>query len=99
MRELPIACSLDAVALEERVAEMRAIGRESLVASDPRGVLRFEATPAVRARLERIVALERECCEFLTLELQDEAGALQLTVSAPEGAEPVVAGLVQAFAG
>ena len=99
MRELPIACSLDAAALAERVAEMRAVGRGSLVAADPRGVLCFDPSPGVRVRLERIVAAERECCPFLELDLQDEPDALRLTVSAREGAEPVVAGLVEAFAG
>ena len=100
MRELPLACSLDAPALADRLEEMRAIGRDAFVSAEPaRGVLRFRPAPGVRARLERIVAAEAACCPFLGLELADESDAVRLTVTAPEGAEPVVAGLVEAFSG
>lgn len=99
MRGLPLACSLDGPALGERLAEMRAVGRESLIAADPVGNLRFRASPAVRRRLERIVAAEAECCAFLSLELSERDGELQLAVAAPEGAEPVAAALVEAFTG
>jgi hypothetical protein len=99
MRDLPLACSLDAPALEERLAEMRALGRDSLIGADEPGVLRFRATADSRARLERIVAAEAECCAFLGLDLREQDGELRLTVSAPDGAEEVAAGLVEAFAG
>jgi hypothetical protein len=98
MRDLPIACTLDAPALEERLAEIRAVGRDALIAAEPGGVLRFRATPDTRRRLERIVAAEAECCAFLGLELLEQDGELRLTISAPEGAEPVASGLVEAFA-
>ena len=96
MRELPLACSLDAAAMADRLAEMRALGRDALVAADD-GVLRFRADAETRRRLERIVAAEAECCPFLRLELRDAADGLELAIAAPEGAEPVMAGLVEAF--
>jgi hypothetical protein len=99
MRDLPLACSLDAEALEDRVAEIRALGRDALVAVEPDGVLRFRATPETRRRLERIIAAEAECCAFLNLDLREEHGELRLSVTAPGDAEPVAAGLVEAFAG
>ena len=99
MRDLPLACSLDAQALEGRLAEMRALGRDALLGTDADGTLRVRATPGTRARLERIVAAEAECCAFLRLELEERDGELHLSVAAPEGAEPVAAGLVEAFAG
>jgi hypothetical protein len=99
MRELPLACSLDAKSLEERLAEMRAVGDEAFLGMQPNGDLRFRATEAARERLERIVAAEAECCAFLSFDLRDENGELRLTIGAPDGAEPVAAGLVQAFAG
>ena len=99
MRDLPIACTLDAPALEERLAEIRAIGREALIAAEPDGVLRFRATPAVHERLQSLLAAEAECCPFLRLELRRRGDELHLAISAPEGAEPVTAGLVEAFAG
>ena len=97
VRELPLACSLDGAAMAERLAHMRSIGRDSLIAAEPGGVLRFDASPATRSRLEQIVAAEAQCCPFLGLDLAEEAGTLRLTVSAPEGAEPVVEGLIEAF--
>ena len=99
MRDLPLACSLDAPALAERLAEMRALGRDALIAAEPESVVRFRATPETRRRLERIVAAEAECCAFLGLDLREQDGELRLTISAPEGAEPVAAGMVEAFAG
>ena len=82
MRDLPLACSLDATALEERLAEMRAVGREALLATEPDGVMRFRATAETRERLERILAAEGECCPFLDLDLREEQGELRLTVRA-----------------
>jgi hypothetical protein len=99
MRDLPLACSLDAPALEERLAEMRALGREAVLGVQPDGELRFRATPAVRERLERILAAEAECCAFLRFDLRERDGELRLAIGAPEGAEPVAAGLVETFAG
>jgi hypothetical protein len=99
MRDLPLACSLDATALEERLAAMRAVGRDALIATEPPDVLRFRATPETRERLERIVSAEAECCAFLGLDLEEVQEELRLTVTAPAGAEPVAAELVQAFSG
>ena len=99
MHDLPLACSLDASALEERFAEIQAVGRTALIAAEPPGILRFRATPGTRERLQQIVAAEAECCPFLSLELSEHKEELRLTVSAPEGADTVAAELVQAFTG
>jgi hypothetical protein len=93
---LPIACTLTAAELPERLAEMRAVGREALIAAGERE-LRFR--PQARERLEAIVAAEAECCSFMTLALGEANGELLLTVEAPPGAEPVVRELVAAFSG
>jgi len=97
-RELPIACSLSASDLSRRVEEIAALGRDGLLdaeASDTSAVLRFR--PGVRARLEAVVAAEAECCPFLTLDVRELSGALELRISAPAGAQPVVRDLVAAF--
>jgi hypothetical protein len=99
MRDLPLACSLDAPALADRLEEMRAVGSDAFLSAEADGVLRFRASPDTRARLERIVAAEAACCPFLGLRLEEEPDALLLTISAPEGAEPVVAALVEALSG
>lgn len=99
--ELPIACSLSAAELPARLAEIAAVGRASLLetqASGRHARLRFAPEPGVRERLGAIVAAESECCAFLTMRLADEPGATTLTIEGPEGAEPVLAELVQAFA-
>lgn len=97
---LPIACGLDPAALPERLAEMRTLGDDALVAAEVAGTtaeLRFSADPGVRDRLAAIVAAESSCCAFLALALHDEPAGIRLTAGAPEGAEPVLAEWVAAF--
>jgi hypothetical protein len=59
--------------------------------------LRFDPDAEIRTRLEAIVAAESRCCAFLTLRIDDKPDALVLTIDAPDGAEPVLADLVDAF--
>ena len=87
-----IACSLNATDLARRREEMRNVPLEGA-----RVQLRFAATE--RERLQRIVDAEAECCPFLAMELAERDGALVLDVAAPQGAELVLAGMVEAFAG
>jgi hypothetical protein len=96
--EQPVQCSLDPDHLGNRVAKIRALGNDALISVCPEGALRFRADEAVRDRLEQVIAAESRCCAFLDFDLRDEAGALVLTVSAPEGAESIASGLVEAFA-
>jgi len=93
-----IACSLSSDELPERLAEVRAIGRDALLSVSAEGVLRFRADDRTRARLEAIIAAESSCCPFLSFDLREHAGALVLTVAAPDGAEPLAFDLVNAFA-
>jgi hypothetical protein len=98
--DLPIACSLTAAELPERLAEIGAIGREGLLGADIDGavaLLRFRGGGDTRARLERIVAAEAQCCAFLAMGLRDDRDAIELRIEAPPGAEPVVRELVAAF--
>jgi hypothetical protein len=100
--DLPIACSLSATEMPKRLAEMAAIGQDSLIASDTthgRAKLRFRDRPQTRERLEAVVAAESECCPFLKMSLRDDPGAVALTIEAPDGAEPVLTELVAAFVG
>ena len=101
MTELPIACTLDAAEMPQRAADIRALGRDGLVAVE-RGersvTLRFRRDPAVRERLEAVVAAESSCCAFLDFGLaaESDAGSV-LTIAAPEGAEPALHDLVSVF--
>lgn len=97
--DTPIACTLSATELRGRLAEMRAIGEEALIAASDDGVMRFRASAAIRERLEAVVAEEARCCPFLDLDLRDHAGELVLTIRAPDEAETMPAELVGAFSG
>jgi hypothetical protein len=100
-QDLPIACTLTAAELPERLAEIRALGRdglESVERDGARAVLRFRADAALRERLATVVVAESECCAFLDLRLADEPGATVLTMATAAGGEPVLVGLVETFA-
>jgi hypothetical protein len=99
-RELPIACSLSAGDLNDRLAEIADLGRDALLEAELAGLraeLRFARDPGIPQRLARIVAAESECCAFLSMAVRPEPDAVVLTIAAPEGAEPVVRDLVAAF--
>ncbi|MBA3301379.1 MAG: hypothetical protein H0T15_05870 [Thermoleophilaceae bacterium] len=99
--EPPIACSLDASQMSDRLAEAAAIGAESLFDVREQGerkLLLFRAGEGVQSRLERIVAAELECCPFLSLELTAEPDALVLTIAGPDDAQPIVDEMAAAFA-
>jgi len=99
---VPIACSLGASDLRERLAEIAEIGAESLIdrsAEGDRHRLRFRADATTRRRLEEIVAAEAKCCSFLDFSLEERGGELVLWISAPEEGKPVADELGAAFAG
>ncbi len=98
--ELPIACSLSATDLSARLEEMADVGRASLLdatTTHARAKLRFAAGAGVRERVEAVVAAESRCCPFLSMRVSDEPDVVVLTIEAPDGAEPVLAELVDAF--
>jgi hypothetical protein len=100
--ELPIACSLDADRLSKRLAGMSALGRSSLISAestDRAANLRFRPGDDTAERLAAIVAAEAECCAFLAMDVRKEPNGLRLTIEAPDGAEPVLEEIVEAFRG
>jgi hypothetical protein len=96
--DTPIACSLSAEELPNRLAAISAIGRDSLLSVSADGALRFRAEADTRDRLEAVIAAESECCSFLSVDLREEAGELLLTITGPGEAEALVSDLVHAFA-
>ena len=99
---LPIACTLSAADRRARGAELRALGHDGLVdVTDEAGraVLRFRPDPAIRERVEALVAAESECCAFLDFRLEHGAEATVLTISAPNGGAEMVYELATALAG
>lgn len=100
--ELPIACSLSAAELPQRLAQIADLGHAALVGAhidSTRAELRFVAGAEVRRRVEAIVAAESQCCDFLTLRVTDEPSAVVLTIDAPAGAECALEEFVAPFRG
>jgi hypothetical protein len=88
--------------LPVRLAEMAALGGAALVDAcqdAAHAELRFAAAPGVHRRVEAIVAAESQCCAFLTMRVTGEPDTIVLTIDAPEGAEPVLQELLDAFRG
>lgn len=94
----PIACSLGADERSTRLDELSAMGKDALLSVSPGGALGFRRNDTTRERLEAIIAAESQCCPFLSFALHETADELVLSISAPEGAEPLAADLVNAFA-
>lgn len=98
----PIACSLSASDLRQRLNEIAEVGAESLIERSADGdhhLLRFSSTEETRQRLEAIVAAEAKCCSFLDLSLEERGTELVLSISAPEDGQLVADELSGAFAG
>jgi hypothetical protein len=98
--DTPIACSLGAGDLKQRLAEIAEIGTNSLISREADGdrhLLRFRADTDSRQRLEEIVAAEAECCAFLDLALSEKGGELVLSIASPKNAQALGDGLARAF--
>jgi hypothetical protein len=98
----PNACSLEARALEVRLAAVSEVGRAGLISRKRVGrghLLRFKADAETRARLKRIVRAEQECCSFLDLRLEEDPPELVLSIEAAAGAEAIADELAAAFDG
>ena len=90
------SCSLSRTALRSRRSMIAALLRQTLQPPEvvPGGRrLHFPASAALGAQLERLIALEAECCPFLTLTAQTSAGQLSLTITGPPEAQAQLAEL------
>jgi len=98
--ETPVACSLDAGQLQERIAAINEVGARSLTSHTVEGnrhSLRFQKNRKTRRQLEAIVAAEADCCSFLDLSLRDEGEDLVLSIAAPDHAKEIAEQLAQSF--
>jgi hypothetical protein len=91
----PIACTLDAGAMPDRLAEWEAIlehasNRTSLGA----GGVRVEFGPGLPvAELAQLMAAEQACCSFFSFALTIDQRGVGLEIGAPDGAEEMVTSL------
>ena len=92
--DVPIACTLSIGAMPDRLAEWDAVlagvaRRESLGSSGLR--LEFDAVDI--AELARLVVAEQDCCSFFSFALTVDGRGVGLEVTAPSGAESILADL------
>ena len=100
MKELPIACTLTPAAMADRGEWLRRLGASALLAGERRDArleLRFRA--AAEDEIRRWVRAERECCAFLSFDLESVDDEVRLAIGGPPGAEPVLDGLLAALGG
>ena len=87
----PIACTLDASAMPERLARWADVAghvtERSRIAGGVR--VRFDRSVAP-ATVATLAADELACCAFLTFSIRLDAGATTLEVTAPDEARDVV---------
>lgn len=89
MKELPIACSLDAAGLGDRVDRWRALADRALITAertDEGAIQRYRNQAGVEAELRDLIALEAECCPFLDFELAERDGEVELAIAGPPDA-------------
>jgi hypothetical protein len=93
MKELPIACSLGAAALQEREELIARLRDDAFARGErtERGVrLYLRDDEGVETRVRQLIGLESECCPFLEFSLGREGGELVLAVEGPPDARPIV---------
>ena len=90
--KIPIACSLSADDMGDRLGEWRAaIGLATTREATPAGYrLRFAPDPAFAGRLAELAAREVECCAFFTFTVTVATDGLALDVLAPDDARPLL---------
>jgi hypothetical protein len=91
----PIACTLEATALPDRLGEWRAVlAHAGARVTTSSGALRVELDDTVDvSELARLVAAEQQCCAFFSFAITVDGRGVGLEVSAPDGAADVVASL------
>lgn len=87
-REMPpIACSLGGGNFKRRAAWIASLNARVLLDSRREGDrLELDYDPSALADVRQMVALEQQCCAFLTFEIVERPAAVTLSITAPEGA-------------
>src|SRR3954447_5500193 len=89
-----IACTLSSAEFRRRVTETRDLAQRSLRSRRPVDggeVLLFTADPETDTALRVVIAAEAECCPFLSMSLRDGEVGLELVITGPEEAQPLIA--------
>lgn len=89
----PIACSLGADALGERLDEWRALVATHVASVDARATsvrLVLDDSDAALLAAASLGAREKECCPFFDVAIEFEPTRRSLRLAVPAGAEPVL---------
>ena len=82
---LPDSCSLDAPGQREQADRYRRAGRGAeLVESSPRRLELLVAEDVESAEVERLIAVEQECCPFFAIEWRPAERRLSFSVAREE---------------
>src|SRR5690242_1585793 len=82
---LPASCTLERPAQQAQLQRYRAAGAQAITAQrgPQRLVVRFAGSVA-DDEIEELIAVERECCPFFTLDWAADERALTVSVARPE---------------
>lgn len=94
----PMACTLSPDDYAARLRQIAALTRDELIGCTRRGtVLDLRYNPEAATRVRAMVAKERECCAFLTFEMQESGEEIRLLITAPDQAGDAVPALFAPF--
>lgn len=95
------ACTLDPAGLRDRAAQLHRLAGRLRARTVAVGRARLAFDAAAEAEVRRFVADESTCCSFFAFDVaHDEVtqdAEVVLTITAPEGAEPLLEVLVAGF--
>jgi hypothetical protein len=98
VKELPIACALDAAEGELRLTQWRRVGEHArLTVQLAAHKLVVTYQPQVLAQLRELVQAERGCCSFLDWSLEESSDQVALTIRSDENGEPALRRLADLF--
>lgn len=100
MSHPPIACTLAADQLQERISLIDTLACDALLAREPiDGGLRarFRDEPGTEQRVRQLAAAESECCAFLRFDVHRDRHTLVLDITGPPEAQAAIKELFPAF--
>ena len=87
LEALPIACTLEAGDLKERVASIRELARDALLGFEREGmILSLRDRTSAAERVREMVNQEEHCCAFLRFSVLETPNPIAVTTTSPEAA-------------
>lgn len=86
MKQLPIACSLDAAGAHDQLAAWRALAPWQRSREDLPDGVRVRYAPDAADEVARVAAAELACCAFLDITVERTASDVVVEIHAPDPA-------------